>query len=210
MKPGILNDSELKRLADVIQEIERKTSAEIRLMIVGSSASYTHVVPMLWTLLLAICGVVFWIESSHFEANAGWWLWPSAVGVTWVAAILLSKLASVRRWFGFDLNEEVWKRAELEFYREGLTATTGATGVLVFLSLLEREAVVLGDKSIAAVLPKDTWDQMIGTILEGARKGQWAPKLEEALRLCGDLLAAKFPIQAGDRNELANHVIVKD
>lgn len=109
----------------------------------------------------------------------------------------------------FDSTDAVFSRAELEFHREGLDGTKAATGILIFLSLFEHEAVVLGDRAIAAKLDKAVWHEVVQKVLEGGRTRDWRGKLEEAIRMCGDLLTRHFPMQAGDRNELPNHVIVK-
>ncbi len=107
------------------------------------------------------------------------------------------------------MEQEVWKRAQLEFHDEGLDGTRARTGILIMLSLMEHQAVVLADKAIASKLDAGVWKDVIQVVLSGARGGQWRAKIEEALRLCGKLLAENFPVQRGDVNELPNHVIVK-
>jgi putative membrane protein len=121
-------------------------------------------------------------------------------------------LAPVQRWLtaAEDLKHQVWARAEVEFNREIAGRTRSNTGILLFLSRMERQAVVLADKGIASKLPPETWSKVVGLIVDGARTSQWAAKFEEALRVCGGLLASHFPQELDDSNELPNQVIVKD
>lgn len=207
----ILNNEELKQLADVIAQVERKTSGEIRLMVVGRSTHTGHVFPLVFLTLISLVLMIVWVERHHLILVTQWWTLPgiflAVLGVSW----FLARRDGIKRWFtpADDMASQVWNRAELEFHREGMSQTSERTGILLFLSLLEHRAVVLGDRAINEKLNESVWREVIEKILEGPRTGQWAAKLEEALRMCGGLLIEHFPVREGDRNELPNHVIVK-
>lgn len=211
MTKPILTKEELQHLADVIAEQERKTSGEIRLMIVGRSSQTSHVFPILFFAFFSFFLLLIWFERHQLILIASWWTVPMLFILTTLISALLARLDFIQRNLTSprDLSHQVWNRAELEFHREGVGQTSGQTGILLFLSLLERRAVVLGDRAIHEKLEEKAWNEVIAKILEGPRTGQWAAKLEEALRICGGLLSRHFPIQEGDRNELPNHVIVK-
>lgn len=204
-----LSERELKHLEGVIGELERKTSGEIRLIIVGRSMP-PSVKILSGTMVLAL--ILLFIERHLFLA----WvpdlvLLAATLVVSFVIGILLSRIPAVVRNLSspFKLRHHALMRAELEFYREGLGETKDRTGILLFLSLLEHQAVVLADKGIAGRLKPDIWNEVVATMLEGPKTGQWQANLEKALRQCGGVLAQHFPIQEGDRNELPNLVIVK-
>lgn len=211
MIKSILNEQELKKLADVISKIEKKTSGELRLMIVGRSITTGHVLPLIWFFLMTTSLMLIWVERERFAYAWNLWLMPALVAGSFALAWALSRLPLMQRILTYpsDISRQVWLRAELEFYREGLSQTKDRTGVLIFVSLLERRAVVLGDRGISEKLKADAWAEVIAKVLEGPRTGQWAVKLEEALNMCGEQLAHHFPIKEGDKNELPNHVIVK-
>jgi len=208
----ILSAQQLDHLADVIQELELKTAGEIRLMIVGRSSTIGHVWFQIWTLLTGMTALIFWLERDFFIFHADVWFWPVILLVYYFAAIQLAKLPGLQRLFipRDDMESQVWSRAELEFQREGLNQTQGRTGILLFLSLMEHQAVVIGDKPIAAKLQQSTWDEVIDLVLVGGKTGDWVGQLEKALRLCGGVMATHFPIGTVDHNELSNLVIVKD
>ena len=203
--------AELKHLEKVIHELEQKTSGEIRLMIVRASTFTCHVFYTLFGWLSGAALLFMWIERHQLIWLAHWWWLPLILLCAGAGAWLLSRVPAVIRAVTptSDLRGQCVERAEVEFYREGLGATKDQTGILLFISMLEHQAVVLADKGIDSKLAKGTWDEVVATMLEGPKTGQWADRLEKALRQCGSVLAQHFPIQSGDRNELPNVVIVK-
>lgn len=206
----LLSAEELRTLADAVTAAEKKTSGELRLMIVDRSSAAPHAFILLSALISSLGLASLWVfrYSVLLHEHAGWSfavVMLLSVGLGWV----LARIPFVQRGLTFDRAEQVLARAEIEFYREGLTGTAGATGILIFLSLFERQAVVLGDRAIAEKLKPDTWRDVVDKVIEGAKSGQWLARLEEAIGMCGNILNTHFPIRAGDKNELPNHVIVK-
>lgn len=202
----------MEHLANVITEVEKTTSGELRLMIVGRSSRTGHIFPLAFFVIATGSLLYLWYTRHIFILSPNPWLLPVVFAVCGLVAWLLSGLSWIQRRFTpyLDMEAQVWARAELEFHREGLGATQGKTGILIFLSMLEHQAVVLGDKAIAAKLENTVWSDVVKLVLEGARTRRWEEKLEEAIRKCGQLLQQHFPIQPGDKNELPNHVILKD
>jgi len=211
MKKAFLSQKELKTLADVIGEVEKKTIGEIRLMIVNRSSMTGHVTNAVWLFLLAITFVSVWFERHDLIFFVRWWFWPEVVVGCYLAAAGLARVKLVQRWFTptHDLHHQVLSRAEVEFHREGLNGTAAHTGVLIFLSRMERMAVVLADKGIADKVPVHAWDKVIAKVLAGHKKG-WAAQLEDAIREAGSYLAEHFPARGPKANELPDSVIVKD
>jgi putative membrane protein len=106
------------------------------------------------------------------------------------------------------MDEAVRARALRAFHEHGLHRTEEGTGVLVFASLFEREAVVLGDHGIHARMGDD-WDQAVGALLAGLRAGDPARGFVDAVALCGARLAEHFPRDPGSRpprNELEDAI----
>jgi putative membrane protein len=88
---------------------------------------------------------------------------------------------------------------------EEVFATRDRSGVLLFLSLFERRAIVMGDKGIAARVRQEDWEGIIATIVRGMREGKPAESLIEAVRACGGLLERQgLAIRQDDRDELAD------
>jgi putative membrane protein len=200
---------ELRQLEKVIGELELKTSGEIRLMIVQRSmpASAKFVIGAMFV------GLVFlWLERHFLLPHVHEYLLLAVVlAFSGALGLLLGRIPFFVRNFTWPgkLRAHALMRAELEFYRAGLGATSGNTGILLFLSMFEHQAVVLADKGIASKLKPEIWSEVVATMLEGPKTGQWQACLEKALKQCGAVLAEHFPVRPGDRNELPNLVIVK-
>jgi putative membrane protein len=87
-------------------------------------------------------------------------------------------------------------RALRAFHEYGLHKTAAGTGVLLFASLLERRAVVLGDHGIHAKMGDEAWRRAVDALTAGMRRGDPAAGFCEAISLCGGVLAEHFPREA--------------
>jgi uncharacterized membrane protein len=101
-------------------------------------------------------------------------------------------------------------RAMQEFVELGVGKTRGHTGVLIMISLDERMVVVCGDKPINDKVHEDSWGGAVSLITGGIRSNSPADGIIRAVERVGMLLAAHFPIQPGDVNELPNNVVLKE
>lgn len=102
-------------------------------------------------------------------------------------------------------------RALRAFHEHGLHRTAEGTGVLVFASLFEHEAVVLGDHGIHARMGEAGWDEAVKALAGGLRSGAPGQGFEEAISRCGARLAEHFPrgaAAAPPPNELADAIRV--
>jgi putative membrane protein len=84
------------------------------------------------------------------------------------------------------------------------------TGILLFLSLEERKAIVLADEGIAAQLSPSIWDDVIQLILQGAKQNQLTKGFVEAILKCGELLKSYFPLEGENKNELSDRLIIRE
>ena len=116
-----------------------------------------------------------------------------------------------KRLFVFEghATEVAEEQALQEFYRLGLHKTQGATGVLLFVSLLEHRVVVLGDAGIDAKVGAEHWQRTKDAFLGGIERGSLRDGLIDGVRQCGDVLGQHFPCAPGDKNEVEDRVIVR-
>ncbi len=96
--------------------------------------------------------------------------------------------------------QAVWNRAVFEFSR--LTPTKGHTGVLILVSMEERQAAIVADRKIAEKLPPDYWDKPHAMIMEGIGKSEHAEGIIAALDEIGKRMAEFFPRADDDVNEI--------
>jgi putative membrane protein len=88
-------------------------------------------------------------------------------------------------------------RAVRAFHEHGLHRTEQGTGVLLFASLFERRAVVLGDRGIHEKMGDAEWQRTVDALVAGMRRGDPAGGFGEAIALCGAKLAEHFPRAPG-------------
>lgn len=207
-----LSEDDRAHLKNVIAEMEKRTEGEIRLVIVRRSSPLGHLPVTLW-LILMVCGLLT-LLSFRFELmlDFRWWWVPAMMAGAFVLAYVCARVPALQRLLTHpaDVHHHVWHRAELEFYREGLGQTADKTGILLFLSLFEKRAVVLADQGIHKKLGNGQWDHVVETIVSAAKTGEWRPRLEEAIRDCGGLLATHFPATKPHSNQLPDDIVIKD
>ncbi len=106
--------------------------------------------------------------------------------------------------------EAVMRRAFRAFYEKGLYRTKKNTGVLFFLSLLERKVWVLADKGIHEKIRQETLNGFAATVSRGISDGKACEALCEAIARAGELLAKHFPKSPDDTNELSDEVMTEE
>ncbi len=210
-----LKAEDLPQLENAIHHAEKITSAEIRPIVVKTSSSYSQV-----PTTLRLMGLIVFIFVWHSQ---GWNLyWDSfysslihiglGLFLALVALPLLARYGCVQRWMTHAREEEeqVWKRAQIEFYLNHMDKTQTGHGVLIFISLLEHRVVVLADQRVSEKLPAKTWDEIVQQVVLGLQKKNLRQGLELGVQQCATVLAEHFPIQQNDSNELPNTLIIKE
>ena len=85
--------------------------------------------------------------------------------------------------------------------------TKDGTGILIFISMLEQRVELIADKGIAEKVESDFWQKLVNNIISGIKEKRMVASLCESIKECGDLLAADFPRQTDDENELSDGII---
>jgi len=198
-----ISEADFEAISKAVAREELKTSGEIVPMVVRRSSAIGHV-PVLLTLIL-------WIPTIYYFSAQPLYFWVAAI-----ASVVLGYVLGSRGWVqrylisAMDQRSQVYARAELEFHRLNLETTTGRTGILIFLSLMEHQAVVLADQGIASKLPPEIWKGVIDVLVDCLKRGDVVAGMTRAIQKCGGVLAENFPRLEGDANELTNHLVLKD
>jgi putative membrane protein len=70
-------------------------------------------------------------------------------------------------------------------------------------------AELIADEGIAAHVEPRVWDQAMAVLTAGLRRGEPGAGLSAAIKLCGEVLAERFPPGATDNpNQLPDAVVV--
>jgi putative membrane protein len=207
-----LHPQKVDGILAAIQAAEMKTSGEIIPMIVRQSSAFGHVPVIIGSgvIIILLLLKLINIPDTHMDH---YYLWYIVDFILIVGAIaILSRSNSIKRLLTAQSDQiyQVGLRAEVEFFEAGMRNTAKATGILLFVSLVERRAVVLADKSIADKLPDSIWEEICSILVEGSKNKSMEAAFSEAITKCGDILALHFPRQQNDKNELKDHLIIKE
>lgn len=208
----MLNAIEIQKIEQAIRQVETQTSAEIVPMIVKRSCSVTHVPALLLATFIALFCTFEFVNAEVWNMALSPYLNLIFVLVAFVIIVILSRQPWVQRFLTpkSDRARYVEMRAFAEFYQNGIHRTSDARGVLIFLSLMERYAVILGDREIVARLPATTWNESIQKLLAKAREGDIASGLQQSIEHVGAILAQTFPATGHPKNQIANRVLIGD
>lgn len=190
-----------------IAEAEMRTSGEIVVMVVPSSYHYP-LASMIGSSLLAI---LLGVAVAFFTGHESMWFFLELFGLSFIVLHeLLKRIPLLKRLFvtASDMKEEVEEAAINAFYQKDINQTVDHTGILIYISLFEHHVRVIADKGINAKVDKALWQEIVDTIVGGIKSKAQAAAIAAAVDRCAAILAAHFPLKAGDRNELGNEVII--
>ena len=207
-----LNEKDLYMIRASVMQAEKKTSGEIVPMVVRSSSSFGHV-----GLILFLIGLVFFwtlaTQITHEIPTLPFWILElSAVGLSMLLAWAFQSTDFAKYYLTspHDQALSVMHRAQLEFYQSNIKASDRQTGVLIFISLLERRAVILADEAVSLKVPEQEWTNAIDLLLKETKQGELAKGICDAIELVGRRLSESLPMHIGDRDELSNDLIMKE
>lgn len=99
--------------------------------------------------------------------------------------------------------------AEKEFISTKIAKTKAATGILIFMIFNAKEFCILADKKINELVEQSVWDKIANDMSTQFKKENFCNGILNGVEQTGKILAAHFPIQPGDVNELSNDVRLK-
>lgn len=194
-----------KRISLAIEEVEKHTEAELVVMVARRSSVTGHV-SVIITLICLCIGLIVYHQTS-----LSWIMVLSLTVESVVAGLLLSKISFVQRVLTSNHDEQVQvlERAQHEFYFRRLNETRRHKAVLVFVSLMERRAVVWADQNVFNEIPQNEWQKVLRKLLTGIRKQGLNDGLVAGVEAAGEILREKFPGE-GVAHELPPLVIDLD
>lgn len=208
----VFTSEQLEAIEKRIKSVEKGTSAEIIPMVVRQSSTVGHVPLLALTMGLLISFAIGLPEIQEFYVDSIWIFIPLHLLFLLFMVRIVGSLPAVCRWLTpkEDQKTQVEMRAQLEFYQADTHITRHNTGILIFVSLLERQVVVLADKAIADKNPPDTWEKVVKVITKSIHNKDLAEGLQKGIEMCGEILKKDFPIAPDDTNELPNHLVIKE
>ena len=194
-----LDDDARAAFARAIATIENASAVEVVVALRRRSAAYRHA-NVIVGALAAFAGLAEMLFGSHPFSLASILVDPFVVGIVAGAATELSH--HVKRWLtgAATRRREVARAARALFVERGVHATTCRSGLLVYISWLEREVALVADVGLAAALPQDALVRAEQALTRAARDSGAA--VARALEELAEPMARAMPHRTDDVNEL--------
>ncbi len=211
------------RVSAAIGASEANTAGEIIAVTASTSDSYHDV--GLHYAVAALFLVIAWFAA--FPSQLDWW-WNAIFG--WTAPPTFQQLLLlllgfallkflvvlfVMRWMPLRLaltprstkTRRVRRRAITLFKTAAERRTEGRTGIMIYLSMGEHRAEIIGDEAITAVTTPETWGEAMAALIAEVKQGRPVDGIVSAIDVIGAVLAEHFPRDAADKNEIPDKLI---
>jgi len=214
-----LSKEDMKKIGSAVKRAESKTSGEIATAMIKESYNYA-----IYELMFAvIIGFLYFVIMMFFAGNIEQLLqgkfWDYSVNYllmfygfsTFIVITIfyfIGNISSIDRLIVPKKirQQKVQERATRYFMESGVYNTKDRTGILIFISIMERRVELLADSGINEKIPEEKWQNIVDNIIKGIKQKEIAIHLTESITECGDLLSEHFPIQANDKNELTDDI----
>lgn len=208
-----LTPAEKAKVTRAIASAEQQTSGEIVVVATRQSDDYLHApLHLAAALALAVPLLVPLIAYLVPWAAVSFWLLYLIQLLTFIIIAGVLSLPTLRYWITPRalMRKYAHRNATSQFLTRNMHTTKGRSGVLIFVSLLERYVEIIGDTEISAKVSANTWQDIISQMLPLLTEDKLDDALVLGVERAGDLLASHFPPGADNPNELPDHLIVLD
>lgn len=194
-----------ERIKEAIKKVELKTSGEIVPVILRQSDLY----PAAHFRSALIVGILFSLLCYYFYDFVD----PIALILAQIPGVivgyLLAHIPFVKRMLitKSEIEEEVYQRSLEIFYKHNVSMTRDRTGIIIFISVLERKVEVLADCGINEVVSENYWNELVSNLSRRIARGEMIDGVIESIDTCGHNLIESFPIKEDDTNEICDELI---
>lgn len=205
MAKPFLSDEAKRALTDSVRDVEAVTSAELVVAVRARSGSYLHA-DLTAGVLAAILTLAI-LLFSQWEFGLVWFVIDPLL-----AGLLLGWISSWTRGLRRALTGAADRRRQVEtaaralFVEKRVHGTVGRTGMLLYISLLEHEAVLVPDLGLESLAATEPWKAAVAAIGTAVHRKEDGVQVAQKIRGLGPVLAPVLPCAADDVDELANEV----
>ncbi len=216
MKP-LLSKEESERIAAAVAEAEEKSGGEIATAVIAESDNYGFqelafgVIAGFITFTLAALldnAIKGFFASLIWNFNPGLlpFIYSWFALFTGALAFFLAQIPAVDRLIVSKrvMAATAQARARRHFIEAGVHDTLDHTGILIFVSLLERRVELIADRGINEKVDPEIWNSIVTKMISKISAGELTEAMVDAVHECGDILAEKIERRQNDNNELKN------
>lgn len=203
---------------------ERESDGEVVTIVAPQSDAYHDVGLHYAILAMLLVPVLLGLlpQSANDRLTALLFGWNAAPSRVQLAIVLFSAMALVFLIVRYALaypplrmaltpartkRRRVHRRA-VELFRVGCELKTrGRTGVLIYLSVLERRAEILADRAIADQTEPEVWGEAMAVLVDEVKAGRPGAGMAQAVERVGVVLARILPPKSDNPNELPDRLV---
>lgn len=219
-----LSEEDHARVTAAVAAAERASDGEIVTIVAARSDAY-HDVGLHYAVLMMLFVPVALavVPQAWIDWAVGTFLGWNAelsrpMAMTYIFAKLAGTFLVVRLLFlwmplrmaltpGGTKTRRVRRRA-IELFRAGTEKRTrGRTGVLLYLSLLERRAELVADEAIHSRVAPEVWGEAMAVLIDNVKAGRPGEGMALAVEKVGEVLAECLPPTLDNPNELPDRLI---
>jgi len=214
----ILSEKDRAQLNHLVLETERHTNTQVVLAVIKRSDSYAEIPWKAFALGASTSGLLFLLLNFFSYSWVTYSTVVLAITITLLAgatfALLTILIPAFARLFlsGYRAEVEVKQYAESLFLSNELFATGNRTGVLILVSLFEREVILLPDKGLSNYLTEGVLTKVISSMTIFLKKKQIVGAFEEGLKQLSLILEDSELKKQSDKNtnELPKQIIEEE
>jgi len=197
-------DSEARTaFARAIETIETASSVEVVVAVRRRSARYPHAHAIV-AGLAAFAGLAAMLYADHAFALSSILIDPFVAAALGAGAVALAPQLERVLTPASVLRARVATAARATFVERGVHATIGRSGLLVYVSWLERRVALVADLGLLRALPRDALVHAEDELTRAIGRGGAA--VAQQLASLADVMARAVPHRADDINELPDAI----
>jgi len=196
-----------QRVADAIAAIEAQTAAEVVVSVHRRSGHYRQADLYAGAVCAWLALIVLLFARTEFET--AWMPLDVAAAFGW-GAFATSGIPRLRRLLTSRrlMRQNVRTAARAAFYDAGVTRKHARTGLLVYVSMFERQVEVVPDIGVKPAELGPDWENAIHELQAAVRARPDVERFLAALASLAAPLARALPAQPDDVDELPNEPVM--
>jgi putative membrane protein len=205
MARPFLTDATKQALSGAVRTVEAASSAELVVAVRPSSGYFLHA-DLLIGLAIAFAVLAFQLWSP-WTFGLAWFVVDPLIAAA-VGALISSRSPALRRLLtpAAVRRRQVETAARSVFVEKRIHRTSGRTGILLYISLLEREAALVVDLGVEPVTVTEGWKEAVKGIEEAVRRGEGGPAVARRVEILAAVLSPVLVHRDDDLDELADEV----
>jgi uncharacterized membrane protein len=215
-----ITESQRNDVAAKVAEVEAKSAAEVVCAVTTESGRYDRSESIVGAIGSVLALFVLHVWAGGGEATADAWieatgvpvgLQAAAVAIGFIAgSVLASYVPSVRRLFTSDdeMAAETDRAANHVFCSQRLSSTRQHGGVLVYISLFERQIRILVDEGGLSAVDEERLHELVAAVVPMLKGNDVAGAFDHILNALEAPLAETLPATGANPDELSNEVRV--